>query len=209
LTRAISPNRLDLMLQPKLFPSPGRSATETQFAIASLQQMHAYAVQRLSCRAVFLLHYFGENLSIPCNNCDVCAAGAKSQVWHDVTDEVVQTLVMASRGAEQLRAWGLSMCKRQKAVVAPKFSSQVRSVSTSGPTTAAGATSGPTTAAGATSGPTTAAGAVETPTHLFWRGGCLPAHVIQAPLTFRRIFAQSCFSWLLDAPPTLLIPVAA
>ena len=45
------------LLQPKLFPSPGRSPEQTQYAMSSLQKLHAYAVQNIYCRPAVLLQY--------------------------------------------------------------------------------------------------------------------------------------------------------
>jgi hypothetical protein len=101
--------------QPKLFPSPGRSLTETQHAMSSLQQLHAYAVQAITCRPAVLLRYFGEDLQRPCQVCDVCLAGTEAREWRDVTSEVVEALAAAAVGGEHLQTWSYAKCKRQNA----------------------------------------------------------------------------------------------
>jgi hypothetical protein len=83
--------------------------------MSSLQKLHAYAVQCVTCRPAVLLHYFGESLVQPCQACDVCVAGAKQRVWHDVTSEVVESLAAAAKGCEHSEAWGYSKCRKQRA----------------------------------------------------------------------------------------------
>ncbi|MBU8868845.1 RecQ family ATP-dependent DNA helicase [Paenarthrobacter aromaticivorans] len=73
-----------------------------------LTMMRAYA-ETDSCRRQFLLGYFGEELSEPCGNCDVCAAASKtSNGVHSTKEE---------RGSDEQRAGESDPFPLQSAVI--------------------------------------------------------------------------------------------
>ncbi|BCW04703.1 ATP-dependent DNA helicase RecQ [Arthrobacter sp. NtRootA1] len=73
-----------------------------------LSMMRAYA-ETDSCRRQFLLGYFGEELSEPCGNCDVCAAASKTgNGVHNTKEE---------RGSDEQRAGESDPFPLQSAVI--------------------------------------------------------------------------------------------
>ena len=73
-----------------------------------LSMMRAYA-ETDSCRRQFLLGYFGEELSEPCGNCDVCAAASKTGNGVHSTKE--------ERGSDEQRAGESDPFPLQSAVI--------------------------------------------------------------------------------------------
>ena len=73
-----------------------------------LTMMRAYA-ETDSCRRQFLLGYFGEELSEPCGNCDVCAAASKTGNGVHSTKE--------ERGSDEQRAGESDPFPLQSAVI--------------------------------------------------------------------------------------------